>query len=1215
MTDMKRTLSFLALMLFSSIVFAQADSLRHRVFLVGDAGYLSGGKHPVVDWLKKNVNWNDPRNTVVYLGDNVYPDGLPVEGEAGYEQGKAALDYQIGLVKGSRAKAFFIPGNHDWKVGKIGGWQRAVNQVDYINSLQLSNVQAWPLNGCPGPVLVEVDSSVILVMMDSQWFLHAHDKPGPASGCSSKTLDQFAVELNEIAKTHPDQLLLLAMHHPIYTVGAHGGAYTLRHHIFPLAEAVNGLYIPLPIIGSIYPIARGIFGNIQDVNHPVYRAMSNTLLEALKDHPNVVVASGHDHSLQLLQKDDITHIVSGSGSKITRIQKRNNDDLIFAHVNYGFATLEISKSGKVETKFYDITSGNITSPLFTKELKTIVKTTPVATVDTLLPQWGNVTIAANPNLEGSGLKNLFFGKNYRNEWTEKITVPILDIGNEQGGLKPERKGGGKQTRSLRLVQKDGKEWVLRSIEKYPEAAIPADLRQTVAKDIVEQGISASYPFGALSISPMSEALGLPQIRRKLVFVPDDPRLERFRGDFRNILAMLEEREPANVKKTDNTDELILKLAKDNDDHVDQFRVLKARLLDNFIMDFDRHEDQWRWATYDTGKGKVYYPIPRDHDQAFFTNQGILPFFLRRPWLVPEIQGFRPEARNIRTFNKPARNFDRFFLTELNAEDWNKQIDTFLAKMTDEVIEESLNRQPAEIRKYAAANIVNTLKERRKYFRDDMMRYYRFISKQVSVVGSNQREQFTIRKNENGTVQVTVNKIDKNNNVVSITYDRLFDPAITEELRLYGLSDNDRFVIEGGHTPIKIRIIGGPGDDQFINNGTGGKVMLYDALYEENQVTGNQNGIDNKFSNDPEVNRYDRLNFKYDLLIPALNVAYNTDDGIYLGAQLELITQGFRKEPYGMRHFIAGNRALKTSSYRFRYEGEFIKALGHHDIMLNADLRAPINVTNFFGLGNETVFDKNQPEKEKYYRVRYDYFSGSALLRRQMQSWLKIYYGGTYQRFQVEEDENSGKYVSETLNNGLDPATLYEPKSFAGPMFKLGIDSRNNEALPTRGFLMDLNVRQLFGLNNLSNNVTQLDVDMRVYASIFKLPRLVLASRLGFGVNYGDFEFPQAYKLGGTENLRGYRRDRFAGKSALYNNTEIRFRIADFNTYLFPGSIGIHLFNDVGRVWHKGESSEDWHVGNGGGIWIAPVRRVVVTASITRSKEEKALPLVTFGFQF
>ena len=95
--------------------------------------------------------------------------------------------------------------------------------------------------------------------------------------------------------------------------------------------------------------------------------------------------------------------------------------------------------------------------------------------------------------------------------------------------------------------------------------------------------------------------------------------------------------------------------------------MKARLLDNFIMDFDRHEDQWQWATKDTGKGKLYYPIPRDHDQAFFINEGLIPRFLRKPWYVPEIQGFKKEASNIKTFNKPARNFDRFFLNYIDEE--------------------------------------------------------------------------------------------------------------------------------------------------------------------------------------------------------------------------------------------------------------------------------------------------------------------------------------------------------------------------------------------------------------------------------------------------------------------------------------------------------------------------------------------------------------------
>jgi hypothetical protein len=112
------------------------DSISQRVFLIGDAGELVGNTHPVVDWLKKNVNWDDEKNVAVYLGDNIYPYGLPMEGEGDYVRSKNVIDYQVGLVKGKKGKAFFIPGNHDWKNGKIGGWQQAMNQENYINSLE-----------------------------------------------------------------------------------------------------------------------------------------------------------------------------------------------------------------------------------------------------------------------------------------------------------------------------------------------------------------------------------------------------------------------------------------------------------------------------------------------------------------------------------------------------------------------------------------------------------------------------------------------------------------------------------------------------------------------------------------------------------------------------------------------------------------------------------------------------------------------------------------------------------------------------------------------------------------------------------------------------------------------------------------------------------------------------------------------------------------------
>ena len=141
-------------------------------------------------------------------------------------------------------------------------------------------------------------------------------------------------------------------------------------------------------------------------------------------------------------------------------------------------------------------------------------------------------------------------------------------------------------------------------------------------------------------------------------------------------------------------------------------------------------------------------------------------------------------------------------------------------MTDSVIETALHQQPVEIHNQNMERIIRTLKKRRKYFKAEMMNYYRFISKTVSVVGTNQREQFTVTKNNDGSVRIVVNKIRRRDSTLSTEiYDRMFDPGVTKQLRLFGLGDDDRFIVEGGNSPIKILIIGGSGNDEFINNGT------------------------------------------------------------------------------------------------------------------------------------------------------------------------------------------------------------------------------------------------------------------------------------------------------------------------------------------------------------------------------------------------------------
>jgi hemolysin activation/secretion protein len=88
-------------------------------------------------------------------------------------------------------------------------------------------------------------------------------------------------------------------------------------------------------------------------------------------------------------------------------------------------------------------------------------------------------------------------------------------------------------------------------------------------------------------------------------------------------------------------------------------------------------------------------------------------------------------------------------------------------------------------------------------------------------------------------------------------------------------------------------------------------------------------------------------------------------------------------------------------------------------------------------------------------------------------------------------------------------------------------------------------------------------------------------------------------IGGPRYLRGYRRERFWGKTAYYNNNELRF-ITDFRTHLMNGRIGLLGFFDNGRVWMPDESSNKLHISYGPGLLLSPFNKfcVILTYGIT-----------------
>ena len=1199
----------LIILCIASSVSAQ-DSIQATIVLIGDAGQLTNGRNPVVDAARKTVKM-DEKATVIYLGDNLYKTGLPDNSLPTYDILKAPLDSQISIRENSNTDVYFIPGNHDWANGGSNGYESILRMQDYFDAFGGKHVKMLPRDGCPGPEEVKINEDVTLVIMDSQWWLQETDKPGVESDCPYKTKDEVLTELDEILSDNSGKLVLFATHHPFRSYGPHGGYFTLKQHIFPLTDLSSNLWIPMPVIGSAYPLTRAVFGTSQDLKHPLYQAMIHAVEPIIRNYPNVIFISGHEHTLQLIQDSGYNFIVSGSGSKSNRVSKSRNT--LYASPDHGFVTLQISKNKNVRADIFTV--GHDSAELkYSKHLLDF-SILPKEKIDTLREVEyafkDSVSISATDQFKKqTWFNNLIFGKNYRTVWSTPVHLKVFNINKEQGGFKIKSLGGGKQTKSLKLEDKNGKDWSLRSIEKDPEKALPRGLRASIAQDIVSDMISASEPYAPLVVTPLAKAAGIPAAAPKYFFIPDDPALGKYRSLFANKVATLEDRDPV-PGNTKSTDKILKKFYEQNDDKIDQKSLLNARLLDILIGDFDRHADQWKWGTKDTGIGKLYYPVPRDRDQAFFRSDGWLVKYLSGA-NMPYLEGFNSKISNVKGLGFASRNFDRFFLNQLDETQWKLITDTFVSRITNDVIEKAVAQYPREIKPLLAEQVSRKLKTRRDDLQRASMRYYQFISRRVNVTGSNENEYFHITKGEGNALKLTVYKKDENSDSALIAYRRSFDPKHTKELRLYGLNGGDKFEIdEDVASKIRLRIIGGKGEDTFLLRGNV-RNHLYDLSTEKNVLSATRR-THNELSSNIDVLRYE-TGYEYnELVFPQANIGFNTEDGLLVGLGFHSRTYGFRNEPY------ATDQKLSTlispsnrNAFQVKYQGQFNKLIFKNDLVINAELVHP-TLNNFFGIGNNTVYDKSNDIY--YYRVRYKFIETEMLLRKRFKDILSISFGGVYYNYWNNFDNNKDRILDHNPTPGLDSATVFSPRQYAGLRAKMDIVFIDNERLPTRGITWFTNLTGLKGLTGLSRDLLRLNSDMTIYAKVSDLSRFSTILRFGAGHIFSEhYEFFQGVSLGTNNYLRGYRKNRFTGQSMAYGSATVNYRLFRSSGHVLKGDFGLVGFYDIGRVWAEGDHSRKWHSDYGGGLYFTPFNMLQVSATVGVSPES-ALFNFSLGTKF
>jgi len=430
----------------------------------------------------------------------------------------------------------------------------------------------------------------------------------------------------------------------------------------------------------------------------------------------------------------------------------------------------------------------------------------------------------------SFLGRILSGSNYRQEWSTPVTMPVFYI--KKNGFSIKELGGGMQTKSLRLLDNNNKEWVLRTVDKEAKGALPKGLRYPIVINFVQDMISAAHPYAPLVVDYLARSAHIIAPKPKLYFVKDQAELGPHRNIFANTVCYLEQREPTpDNSDTKKTEKVMEKIIEENDHLVLQEMVLQARLLDMLVGDWDRHSDQWRWGTVDSGSAKYYYAIPRDRDQAFFWTNGLFPRFIKL-FAMKYINGFKRESKGLKNLNYKSWEFDKTFLNELDAAMWERNIKSFQQKLSDKAIQDAVQKLPKEIYAIDGKKLEERLKSRRNSLLKNAMKYYDFISGTVTVFGTEENEIFKIKGEKEITVSVYR---DNKKRPAEKIYERVFEPDDTGHIYLEGFGGDDQFLIDKmTASKIKIKIRGGKGKDVYDFNGKV-KAMVYDFIADHNKI--------------------------------------------------------------------------------------------------------------------------------------------------------------------------------------------------------------------------------------------------------------------------------------------------------------------------------------------------------------------------------------------
>lgn len=1180
---------------------------------IATIGNLADANETFFDHLDQYLNQQVGQQLLLINGDVIA--GCDDAGVVAQSADKVSQLIRV-IEKHPTVTAYVLPGDRDWDNSGVNGWDCSRELEDLIEDAKLPNLH-WPLDkGCPGPEIIEPTPYVRLVLLNTQWWNHPHRKPSQEDVvCDYADPEVVLEELYDGVAEAQNQNVVIAGHFPPKSQGPSGGEFSFAEHVWP------------PIIGGLRVAYRHSVGASTDLENPRFAHFASELRALASENRGLFFVGGQEQHQQLIAFR--RNFVLNSGGTSNKQWVAKHAPALFSDLRPGFGELVFADNGSVTYRFHpiqaaiesvalygppclgvDSIAGLPTNPNYRPCLREVVPTEKVVPI---LPS--STEVIAGAQYGASRFKQLFFGEHYRPAWQQPVSLPYLLLEDGLGGLYPIQRGGGRQTTSLKLEKTNGERFVFRSVDKDPSGALSLDLRNTIIEDVTRDQTSTQHPYGALVAASLLDKVDILHATPKLYVLAPTPRLGPFRQEYAYMLGMLEER-PAGSKRdrpgTFGTDEVyksfefFQKRYANQDLEINYNEFVRARLFDILIGDWSKHEDNWKWAGFAQENGlERIRPIPRDRDHAFSQMDGLFPWLASRRWAVPNLEHFDYKIQDIRSLTFQARHMDKLLLSSLSREDFLREARYLQSKLTDEHITTAVETLPQSIAQGSGQVIAQKLQQRRSDLLDYADQYYQLHAAYVDVVGTDKEDLFSVNYLADGAIEISVED-PKGSTAGRQLYNRRFVPAETKEIRLYGLGDDDRFVLRGaGPKSSKVRIIGGPGTDAVVDssaNSGATRTWVYEKSMRAEMTLGSTSKRVRTWRD--ELYYYDRRAYEYNSYFPLAYLTFNSFNGLQLGGGVTYKRRSFMRRDYSSKHNING--AIGTlGNFELNYKATWREVIRKWDLIAEGQLERPAFYNFFFGRGNNSIKDDVAFDND-FYLIRLQHWRLAASWQRPFWQQSTFEIGLGYDDYATTDTENTVLgtpelvYGEQALNFG-----------FIRP--KLVLDLRDHQVFPSRGFRLEAAHDQGFG-SDVDFGVTKLAAEMHVSTRRFPI---TLSGKIGYSFSQGEVPFYRLPGLGLNDGLRGYQRRRFVGDDAMYYNIEFRCPVGQIRNIFLPFVIGIRTFYDRGVIMDDVDSDgQDWKEAYGGGLYIIPLSRsYTISALLGFSEEESGIMQLQLGTNF